>query len=143
MKKGFNVGIPLLLLAFIMSTLYLFPENGYALDIDRLKVASLEKIEAAFQEIASQEDMLQLAAEQLPELARPVLHNLLEVARLDVPTDQKIVALVDASASNCSIFAIVWLVGLLISFIPYISVVAGALESIGILGLILCLLGVI
>jgi hypothetical protein len=126
-----------------MSTLFPFAENGYALDIDRIRVASLEKIEDALQELAAQEDTLEFAAEKLPELARPVLYNLLEVARLDVPTEKKLAALVDASGSNCSIYAIVWLVGLLISFIPYISVVAGALEAIGLLALILCLLGVI
>jgi len=130
-------------LFIVLTVMHLCPANGQAQELEQLRCAALEKIDLAFQEVADQEYTLCLAAEYLPECLRPLLYTIIEVAGLDVPTEQKLSALLHATGSDCSIYAIVWLVGLLISFVPYIGSVGGVLQAIGVMGLILCLLGVI
>jgi len=143
MKRAAGIFYLFLSFLLVLSNSYLCPLSAQAYETEELKIAALEKVEVAYQEIADQEYALQIAVDQLPEQLRPLLEKLIEAATLDVPAEQKLSMLINASGSDCSIYALVWLAGLLISFVPYIGSVGGALQAIGIMGLILCLLGVI
>lgn len=107
----------------------------------------LEKIDKAFIKLIENEneykEYVSIFAGFLPEKIVDVLDNIISVAQLDISTEEKVNALLDASASNCMIYLYLWIIGLLITATPGLGALGAIIQQIAVLLGILCLLGLI
>jgi len=138
-RRFFSTLLPVFLMMFCSAPLY--AEDTGRLNI---KAIAMDKLDTAFEAVSRNKeaylDGLDQIAAFLPDGVSDTLESAVLVADLDMSSDEKLETMVEAAGTDCSIYLIIWLISFFISGIPLVGQFASAL---GLIGLVLCLLGVI
>ena len=84
-----------------------------------------------------------MASDFLPEESVTVLNEVLFIAQLDLSPEEQGDAVIEIAQTNCLTFVEIWLIGLLLDYTSLFGTLASLLGEVGILGLLLCLLGLV
>jgi hypothetical protein len=140
-------GLIMTLLLFTVYTFFVMPVYATEEKVSVIRATARALIDEPLQQLAENaktyEAYLDRAADFLPEDSVTVLNEVLSVAQLDISPDEKGDAVIEIAQSNCLILVEVWLIGLILDYVSLFGTLASLLTDIGILGLLLCLLGLI
>lgn len=140
-------GLLVMLLFLVVYTFFVMPVYATEGKVSVIRATARALIDEPLQQLAENaeayEAYLDRAADFLPEDSVAVLNEVLSVVQLDISPDEKGDAVIEIAQSNCLILVEVWLIGLILDYVSLFGTLASLLTDIGILGLLLCLLGLI
>ena len=132
---------------FALSAFVALPGNAAETSLsgrgETAQVLTCEFLRKAGEKGEPSQASLAWAAVFLPEEGMDVLHEVLRVARLDTSPEEKGDALIEIAQSSCITFVEIWLIGLILDYLPVFGTLASLLIDIGVLGVLLCLLGLV
>ena len=143
--KCLTKGLPAILLLLTLNTVLVMPGNADAAELSSPREAAIRVIDGSLQAFAENAEEYQkyidLAANYLPADSVNTLNELLFVAQLDLSPEEKHDAFIEISQSGCAAYLQIWIVGELLGYFSIFGSLASLLSDIGLLGLLLCLLG--
>ena len=141
-------GILMTLLLFTVSTFLVVPVNAHETAVPMTRPTALAFIHDSVQKLTENGETYQSyideAADFLPEDSVTVLNEVLFIAQLDdISPEEKGDALIEIAQSNCLTYAQLWIVGLILDYFSFLGTLASLLTDIGVLGVFLCLFGLL
>ena len=83
------------------------------------------------------------ASDFLPEESIGVMDEVLFIAQLDMSPEEKGDAVIEIAQTSCLTFAQLWVIGLVLNYFDFLHTLASLLKDVGVLGVFLCLFGIV
>jgi hypothetical protein len=145
-KKCLAKGLPVVLLIASLNIVLLMPGTVAATELSAPNGAALTMIDKSLQELAENAEEHQtfadMAQDYLPADSAILLNEFLHIAQLDLTIEEKQAAVIEISQSACTTYLQIWILGEILHYFTAFDSLASLLIDIGLVGILLCLLGI-
>jgi hypothetical protein len=102
-----------------------------------------EPVQQLTEHAEAYEAYLDMAADFLPEESVMMLNEVLFIAQMDISPEEKGDAVIEIAQSSCTAFVQLFVISLIFDYFSFLGALASLLSDIGILGMFLCLFGLV
>ena len=146
-KTSVARGLLVTLLLFAVCTFFVMPVYAAEEKVSVIRATARTLVDAPLQQLTENaeayEAYLDMAADFLPEESVTVLNEVLFIAQMDISPEEKGDALIEIAQSSCTAFALLWVISLILDYFSFLGALSSLLSDIGILGMFLCLFGLV
>lgn len=146
-KTRVTRGLLMTVLFFAVCTFFVMPvyaaEEKASVVRDTPRALIDEYVQQLVENAEAYEACRDMAADFLPEESVTVLNEVLFIAQLDISPEEKGDAVIEIAQANCLTFAQLWVIGLIFDYFHIFGDLASLLSDIGVLGMLLCLFGLV